>query len=382
MKRKLLWVVAVGLCAVAYIFENNAGTLTALACACLLPVFGMLPLLAPAKVSAKWEAPPAVEKGGTVCGKLILKNEAVLPVCGLELTVSCRNIRTGGEQVRRLDVGLPPKREKTLEFFLSCDHCGRLALSVQNAARRDWFGMTKKAMCLRGEAEVTVLPRLFSPDISLRAWDLAIPDSDTYSCAKSGGDPGETAAIREYVPGDAVRSIHWKLSEKTGRLMAREFGLPVVSEVLLMLETGGAACEAETDAVTEVFASVCRGLSDMGVAYHTVWTDGDENALCVQTVSVPEDVGELLSRLMELPPAQSVSVVRRFTEEMGPCGDAHVIVVGARMPEGIHGLCNGGRVSVLLLRQSGICEGLWQDGVSVRCFGTESYASDLTELEV
>lgn len=50
-------------------------------------------------------------------------------------------------------------------------------------------------------------------------------DSDEYSMRHPGDDPSETFALREYVPGDRVRSIHWKLTEKTGEVIVRQLGL-------------------------------------------------------------------------------------------------------------------------------------------------------------
>ncbi|MCQ2538114.1 MAG: DUF58 domain-containing protein [Lachnospiraceae bacterium] len=51
-------------------------------------------------------------------------------------------------------------------------------------------------------------------------------------------DPSEAYGIREYVPGDSIKSIHWKLSEKTGKTMVREYGMPVPQpEVRLIAQT-------------------------------------------------------------------------------------------------------------------------------------------------
>ncbi len=39
---------------------------------------------------------------------------------------------------------------------------------------------------------------------------------------QTAGDTDEPGQIREYIPGDPIRRIHWKLSAKTGRLLIRE----------------------------------------------------------------------------------------------------------------------------------------------------------------
>ena len=45
MKSKWIWLVASVAAACAYLFKNNAGTLTAFLCVVILPLLGMLPLL-------------------------------------------------------------------------------------------------------------------------------------------------------------------------------------------------------------------------------------------------------------------------------------------------------------------------------------------------
>ncbi len=71
-------------------------------------------------------------------------------------------------------------------------------------------------------------------------------DSDEYSMRKAGYDPSETFAIREYQPGDRIRQIHWKLTEKFDSLMVRDYGLPIQNTVLLLLETGSPGRRSRT----------------------------------------------------------------------------------------------------------------------------------------
>ena len=144
-------------------------------------------------------------------------------------------------------------------------------MEVTEVAVYDLFGLARRQKRVAARAEVTVLPALFQPEIVLRDSAAALPDSEVYASDRPGSDPGETFAIREYVPGDALRKIHWKLSEKTDRLMVREFGLPVVNEVLLLLETAGSADAVAANAVTEVFASVSRALLSQGCAHQVGW---------------------------------------------------------------------------------------------------------------
>ena len=71
-------------------------------------------------------------------------------------------------------------------------------------------------------SKVTVLPRRISAG--------ALPDryineaSTASDVAVTGTDSAEIAEIKEYVPGDPIRNIHWKLSTKVEDLMTKRYG--------------------------------------------------------------------------------------------------------------------------------------------------------------
>ena len=381
MKRRLLWTAAVLLAAAGYLFENNAGTLTVLVGVLVVPICGLLPLMGKGAVLAV-SLNTAQEKGTNATGTLTVTNRSVLPKPRLCVTVSCRNLRTGEAVESELELSLLSRQKKQIEFSLDCPHCGKVELSVTAVKLSDVFGLFDRRLPCEERKSFTVLPRLFEPSVSLEHSDMAMPDSDTYSAHKPGSDPGETFAMREYVPGDAVRSIHWKLSEKTDKTMVRQFGLPVVNEVALLLETAGAASADETDAITEVFASISAALASRDIQHHIFWRDTKTDELREYCVTGEEDFGVMLEELLELPPKESGSVAQRFLENYPHCPYSHVVIVGTQIPASVRDLYNGNRVSILIPSRDGIPEGLQGDGTHVLSFGTHSYAVDLGRMEV
>lgn len=381
MGKRLTWIGAAVLSAILYLFENNAGTLTVLVGVLVVPVLGLLPLLGKG-IRLELTLLPAQEKGKCAKGTLTVVNPSFLPLPKLSLTVSCKNIRTGETNDSRLELSLLPKQERQEPFFLDCPHCGKMELTVGDVRISDVFGLFVRRLPCGVQNFITVLPQLFEPSISLEHSDMAMPDSDTYSATKPGSDPGETFAIREYVPGDAIRSIHWKLSEKTGKTMVRQFGLPVVNEVALFLETAGDASCEELDAITEVFASVSSKLADADILHHVFWRDGKTDELLQFSVTTAEEFAFMLEQLLELPPQKDGDLARRFLEHFPHCPYSHVVMVCSQIPAGVRDLYNGNRVSLLLPRRSGVAEGLQGDGTHVLTFDARNYAADLCRLEV
>ena len=161
--------------------------------------------------------------------------------------------------------------------------------------------------------------------------------------------------------------------------MVREFGLPVVNEVLLLLETAGSADADAANAATEVFASVSRALLSQGCAHQVGWQGTAEFSL--QTVAAEQDFDVMLEALLRLPPRESGSVARAFSEAAPHGGFAHVLVVAPQLPAGAQELVSGNRVSVLLCGRA-VSEGLQPDGTYVLSFHSADYARTLCRLEV
>lgn len=381
MGKRLIWIGTVLLSAILYLFENNPGTLTMLVSILVVPIVGLLPLTGK-EIGLEVSLNPAQEKGTQAKGTLTVTNLGFLPKPRLHITVFCRNLRTGETAERELVFSLLPKQEKAVAFSFDCPHCGKVELTVGNVRLTDLFGLFDRKLTAEANCSFAVLPQLFELSVSLEHSDMAMPDSDAYSAVRPGSDPGETFAVREYVPGDAIRSIHWKLSEKTDKTMVREFGLPVVNEVALLLETAGAASADEVDAITEVFASVSAALANQDIGHHVFWRDTKTDALRQFSVTTGEDFGFLLEELLELPPKEDGDLALRFLETYPHCPYSHVILVGGQIPAGVRDLYNGNRVSILMPSRDGISDGLQSDGTHVLTFGTDSYPVDLCRMEV
>ena len=101
-KRRLLWLAALAVAAILYLFENSAATLYALLALLLLPLPGALVLrLCRRRLHADIVLPPGTEQGSTLTGKVTLESRLYLPLfVGLRLEI--RNLRTDETAVEEL----------------------------------------------------------------------------------------------------------------------------------------------------------------------------------------------------------------------------------------------------------------------------------------
>ena len=295
-------------------------------------------------------APPSARKGAPVQAQLTVENGSFLSCAAVCLRVGCRNLLTGEAEERRLRLSIAGKQKISVSAEFSAQRCGKLALSPTDVRVYDLFGLYGRKIPCEARAFCLVLPTLQPVRLVFTDRAAAELDSDEYSMHRAGDDPSETFALREYVPGDRVRSIHWKLTEKTGEVIVRQLGLPVSHSVLLLMDNSVAApcAPADCEALGELTASVSAALSAAGFAHCIAWFDRMQG--CIASVQAEND-DTLTQALAELLAAQIVpdekTTAQRWVETRGIPDYAHVVLLTLRDGQEELPVADGGTVTVL-----------------------------------
>ena len=228
----------------------------------IVPLLAALPVRRAAKrLETELTISAYGEKGTAFAGKILLTNKSLFPTDRILCRVSCENLLTGEKEVISIHMAAPSRSNTDTEFLLKSRHAGKVRLSLQKMICYDSFGLfpVKTVPSREISAFALVVPESFSLETQIAYGESTNMDSDEYSMKKAGYDPSETFAIREYQPGDRIRQIHWKLTEKFDNLMVRDYGLPIQNTILLLLETGYGTEEADADcldALAEALYSV------------------------------------------------------------------------------------------------------------------------------
>ena len=345
-KRRATWLLLILAAAVLYLFENGGGTLAVLLAVVLVPLIGILyAALGTKRGALEITMPERCPCGENLQGTIHAQTHG-------EAALLVENLHTG----EAFSLSLQLNRSET-PFTVHAAHCGAVRLTVSHILARDLFGLTAWKRPVHAEAETLVLPELFQPEIVLTESAFAMLDSDEYSAVKPGSDPSETFGVREYRPGDSIKTIHWKLSQKSGNTMVRELSLPVEHQVLLryLNPVRGETDPAEIHAMTVLLLSLSGALLQQGVSHDVGWNE---------TVRQVDSEGAFLAALDDLlclAPETESSASERVGGRY-----AHVAVVSAVPTAGLADQYNGSRITVL--RPGAGAEGLQPDGTCQICY--------------
>ena len=259
-------------------------------------------------------APAALDRGEAGWWQVSVETLVGLPLARITLRVTEKNLLTGETKSRRLTM-TGVARRKPVELSAPTGHCGLLELRVDKARVYDYLGLFSRRLT------PPVPCRLLCRPIPAAAEPPSIPEGQgarpTSGSAVQPG-PGEDYDLREYRPGDPMRSVHWKLSSKWDELIVRERADTLVPLPLLTLDRFG---PPETlDELLDRVLGMSRALLGVQRPHGVLWLD-EAGEPQFRTVFDEREYAECVLALLSAPaPAAGPSLDDRPELVCGPDG--------------------------------------------------------------
>lgn len=246
-------------------------------------------------------------------------------------------------------ITLTPFERYTLPFATRFSHIGSYQAGLEKIVLSDFLGLFKAELPSGRKQSVLVTPHLreiaeiqFSSDAeteSMQAAKSIIADSMDY------------AYVRDYTPGDPLKTIHWKLSSRKpdGGYYTRLFERYTNPGVAIIMDFSAPPDDADTlmaeyDAVVESGLSVGAYARRQGFDTEVVFLDRYGETARVTTWD-PDDMPRLIERMPQMSieerdRAKTLDLIDK--ETLGRTGQNNIVVVtsniGAEMISAVLGL--------------------------------------------
>ncbi len=324
------WIYLAGIVLVSLAAINTGNNLLFLILACLIAsilMSGVLSSLTLLGLEISLQLPEHIFAGQAVRGTVELKNEKqTLP--SFSLRVEGRAKRGPATAVLATPVFFPyvPRQESVKQSVPL--HFARRGLYRQEALRivtRFPFGFLEKARRLDLASEALVYPSVEPTE----DFEEVLPGINGAIESLSKGRGSDLYALRDYVPTDSARHVHWKASARQGSLMVREFAREDDCRVLLVLDphspaarrSAPAADTARFERTVNLCAAIAWNFHERGAllefrsaAVNVPMAPASENIFAVLrhlaiVEPLPPDVGQgLLTELVAEPEAFRIIV--------------------------------------------------------------------------
>lgn len=171
-----------------------------------------------------------VPKGKSIQAMVTVWYLSPLPVKTVQVRLA---LPEGNSSNAEVEVPVVPFRKNNCRLELLAAHRGVYPLGLQRICVRDVFGMwalkLPKTMTF---GTVEVLPRARK----LPILDLAAADMSSSALTRLTEDNASPSDIRQWVQGDALKKVHWKLSMRRQELMVRTYEESIRPDTLILLD--------------------------------------------------------------------------------------------------------------------------------------------------
>ena len=207
---------------------------------------------------------PRVPIGEPGLGRVLLRGRpGGTPATTIELPV--------GRAVARFRVTALGENDEHEELFsVPTRRRGVIPIGPVRAVQADPVGLIRRTKVFSDPMELCVHPRMVPVELAAVGF---LKDVEGITTANLSSSDVSFHALRDYIPGDDRRSVHWRTTARTGRLMVRQFEETMRAHLLLVLSTlrGDYASEDDFEAAVSVTASlaVAALLEDRQVSLYT-----------------------------------------------------------------------------------------------------------------
>ena len=178
--------------------------------------------------------------------RVTVTNDAWLPVLRavvtFELVPDSRNepAVTGLDSPKGRQLSLPARSAESTVVANVFDHVGIFRLQSSEIRVYGLLGLASRARESSGRWRMRVVPNVYRLAYGIPRERRA--GQDSLGLPRSPADALDYDRVRDYLPGDPLKTIHWKLvAHSQGELFTKLFETPIISSATLVIDTYGPA---------------------------------------------------------------------------------------------------------------------------------------------
>lgn len=165
---------------------------------------------------------------------LVFENHGPLVLIDVRAELFVADLAGDDVQTRTVSLTLGPRRSCEVPLSIPFEHIGLFSAGLKKVVITDFLGLFAKTIENHRQSSIAVLPRvpqLGSMDFSDDS------DRENFKMLKTAlADSLDYAYVRDYEPGDPLKTIHWKLSARTDHYLTRLFEKSISPGVTVLVD--------------------------------------------------------------------------------------------------------------------------------------------------
>ena len=189
------------------------------------------------------------------------------------------------------------KEKKSYHLKLENLYCGQIQIECKSCVLLDVFRLFTLPIQHKQISSSILYPSKTNIQLGMIENDKGMVDFEGVIQNKRGNDLSEIFDIRKYKPGDDVRSIHWKLSQKIDDIVVREASNLSQYNILLIPDLALEALNREEmNIAISLVMAVAEKLLEKHVGFCISWMS--ENQIQIHEISNLSQFHEILNAIL------------------------------------------------------------------------------------
>lgn len=268
--RIFAYLVQLAIVIVAYDFLRNFFMMLALSVVAAAPVLDLVGLFVVHKyATVKIKAPEkSVNRFSIGYLKIILNNPSIFISYDVNVKLDVEN--TFYKDKRGAILSLPLAARGTFEKHIPVKYSmnGNYKYTIETFTIRDILGFISLKKNADTSTEVQVYPDI-EGEVEVDMTDISRGMTESEETVKRGHDFSDVSDVREYIPGDRLNSIHWKLTAKKDILMVKDRVSMSDQQMVILIELGGS--DEVVDEVLSLSYALVKGLARKQTFVRLMW---------------------------------------------------------------------------------------------------------------
>lgn len=218
-----------------------------------------------------------MKKGEEFQVRIVLDNPTWFPLLNATLQLEVTNAFYGVEGKNTLNFPVRAHQKTEVVYPIVMDYSGHFCVSTKSIQLRDLLGLYEWKVDLSNVAECLVLP-VGAPRNQEAGHIYMQGVTEAMESKEKGYDFSEISGIREYIPGDKLQNIHWKLSVKKDELMVKERVSVSAMQLHVLVEIANDE-EMRADCVLDLADSVTRSFVTQNLPFTVYYYSSNLQAM-------------------------------------------------------------------------------------------------------
>ncbi|MBQ3544096.1 MAG: DUF58 domain-containing protein [Lachnospiraceae bacterium] len=244
-----------------------------------------------------------VSVGDKIKLSVFVNKRGVYPFKKLQVILWYKNNYDDRTIKKKIQIELNDKIRQAHDIEIEADKCGYISVGIENSLIYDMFAFLHfKCKLKNSQSMVMVLPKVVPVETDKNRFNrISIDEEEAFRGDVAREGLMDRYEVREFIPGDSLNRIHWKLTAKNDDFMVKDFkdSLNIRTYVYFDLRKG-----SNINKMFEESISMAYSLIEKKIVFYAMWIEYDNilsrYALKRKMIKDETEILEALSIIMNV----------------------------------------------------------------------------------